>query len=152
MTPSGERHALHRRAVDRCVRALHRHGLSVERIRHPGGIDLSVGHGLSCAVRAARPRAHRHHITVGGRRYSYTYGLEFWNLHQHGKRTADPDIWLLVGGSTVYVVPAHELAGRLTYSLLVGAAQRKRLARARQYADRWDVIERALLGRMRRAA
>ena len=151
MPPGDERHILHRRAVERCVRVMHRRGLGVERIRHPGGVDLSIGPGLSCAVRAARPRAHRHHITVGGRRYCYTYGLEFWNLHQHGKRTAAPDIWLLVGASAVYVVPAHELAGRLTYSLLVGAAHRNRPARVRQYADRWDVIERAL-GRIKRAA
>jgi hypothetical protein len=102
-------------------------------------------------VRAARPHVHRHHITVGSRRYCYRYGLEFWNLHQHGKRTADPDIWLLVGASAVYVVPAHELAGRLTYSLLFGAARRRRPARVRPYAGRWEIIERALR-RLRRAA
>lgn len=156
------RHALHARGVAYVVRQLRRRGcraLPTIGLVGAGGVTFTVvapcGDRWSAAVRVARRRMVTHRVTVGGRRYSFNYPTLHWNLHVHGRRGCQPQVWVLVAigrPMRVFVVPAAVIGSTAKTMQLLDTAsagqhtRRRARARVRAYLDRWEVIVGRLAG------
>lgn len=109
------------------------------------GLDLATP-THTIAVRGARlSRIIRY---IEGVRYEYP-GVR-WNLHQHGVRRTAPDVWVLIVADgrdwPCYIVPGHELAGRLTVEATMGQPAtgrgRPRNGTIRPYLNAWGELRR----------
>ncbi|MDX2165706.1 MAG: hypothetical protein SF182_01525 [Deltaproteobacteria bacterium] len=98
---------------------------------------------LAIAVRAATPRPQHHRIRQGARRYEYEIVELHWNLHAHGARHCQPDVWVLVrldDKPASLVLPNRALAPTLRAVQLIANPRRGGWSRLRGYAGRWELI------------
>jgi hypothetical protein len=136
----------HAAAVDRVIRRLTRAGCLVTRIHEPGGVELAVvghdGRARTCAIRIAREWSRWYRIPYGRKRYWYQYQGAHFNLHQAGKRRAQPTVWVLIAERATYLVPNTVIGPtRLTYAMHVSTRpDRPRDGHLSEYRNRWDLL------------
>jgi len=138
------RREIHDRGVRYVTQALRRRGAHVETHKGNDPITLSVN-GLTVAVRVAQSRVAPHHVTVGGRSYHYSYPTIHWNLHVHGARGCQPDVWVLVvvgAPVRVFIVPAEVIGSSAKTAQLLDTerARQRKGAKLRAYEGHWAVI------------
>ena len=145
---SNARQHLHDREITHVAALFQQHGHQVIRtprrnVRDTPAGDLLIDGHRSVAVRVAHLMPRRVTIYAAGRKYRYDYPEWSWNLHTHGRRYAQPDVWVFVAlGEPVrrFVVPARLLRGRYTLRVMRGRADQHWL---RRYRDVWDVAHRS---------
>lgn len=137
------RHEIHAAAVRYVAAWLAAPGVPVKTATE-GGLDLATP-GHTIAVRVCRLGTIRR--TIRGKQYEYP-GVR-WNLHQHGVRQTNPDVWVLVVADgpewPCYVVPGHLLERKLTVEITLGAEShrgRPRNGVVRPYLNAWDALRR----------
>jgi len=146
--------ALYRWAIDYVTDVLRRLHCRVEESAAQGGLVLRVApdgtmNAINVVVRISRRLPKVHRVTVGGHHYRYIIQAYHWNLHQHGIRLTQPDVWVLVPADDPdrsFVVPAREIRPDQKSVALI--ATERGHSRLRAHTARWETIT----GTARRAA
>ena len=105
---------------------------------------ISVG-TRRLAVRAASRRLVRIRIRQGERSYVYHYPGWTWNLHQHGQRKDQPDLWALVAfdehgvSRDTYLVP-NAVIGTTRLTIHLQDTEHGRGNDLRAYRQAWDLV------------
>jgi len=134
----GRNAVAHARAVTYAVRAFRRLGCRVERTTDRA-VELLVD-GQPVAIRASAVLRKRVVVRHPAKTYHYEVRAYSWNLHAHGRRTAQPAWWVLATLDCLarsFVVPAA-VVGRTRTTWSLAAYPRRPQSGLHAWRGRWD--------------